>query len=112
MEIDLVLEENIYNRKINELQKKKDKFLNSKYHDTQFITNFRKDRKEIFEKAIKEYGDKNLFIDNGYTLIDCDKKDNFYPSDEVLGLYRCNISTYQNRDLSQFWKIVDKIEGK
>lgn len=112
MEIDIVIIENgTYSDKINELQKSKDKFLNSKYDDTQFVTNFQKELKDIYEKAIKEYGDVNLFIDDGYTLINCDEKGNFYPSDEILGLYRRNISVCQNRDLSRFWEIINRIDG-
>ena len=63
------------------------------------VTNFSISKKEIYEQAIKEYGDNSLFISD----------DIMVPERREPGTGMCLHHT-QRGDLSAFWRIFDRIE--
>jgi hypothetical protein len=61
------------------------------------ITNFDVADKELYEKAIAEYGDETLYISNDILCADFSEK----------GTMLCLHHNSQNHDLSDFWKLFN-----
>lgn len=69
-------------------------------NDKTFLTNFESKRLSLFIKAIREYGDDDLYIKP--IAYDCNNK-------VLKQCYALHLA--KSKDLSEFWKIFRKIEG-
>jgi len=94
------LEDKIWQDEMDELMPEWDAWEDyDEYHEESLLTNFGADQLLIYEKALKDFGDDTLYIDNQA----CDRRGNLIDNYYAL-------RTKSNKDRSDFWKLFRGIE--